>query len=916
MATTDQLNTALDGRYAIDRLIGEGGMATVYLARDVRHKRRVALKVLKPDLGAVVGVERFLSEIQVTANLQHPNLLPLFDSGAADHLLFYVMPYIEGESLRARLEREKQLPVDEAVRIAVAVASALDYAHRHGVIHRDLKPENILLHEGQPLVADFGIALAVSNAGGNRITQTGLSLGTPQYMSPEQATSDRAIDGRTDIYSLGAVTYEMLSGEAPHTGATSQAIIARLLTERPRSLRSSRPSVPEQVEAAVERALEKLPADRWDTAKEFSEALTGARLVTRSTSATPVLTTGMIGTASRPLPRELAAWAVAAMGIVATTLLVMRQDEEPTPGVPAEFEVQVPDDIDVAQAGAGGANTIAISQDGSTLVFAASQGGERRLFVRRLDDRDAVPIRGSDSAGVPSLSPDGEHVLFPARGQGAGGRGAGGLGGGFPVKRLAVRGGTARTVVDSGIGNGQVSWGDAGKLVVTFRNGLWTVPAEGGQRTLLASPDSARRHFRYGFPHVLPGGKAALITIWHGAGDIDSTVLGVVTIPGGEVTDLGIRGTNPQYSGTGHILFATDASLFALPFSSRSLRATGVPFPVVEGVSMGRGGAAAFAVARNGTLVYRTGALPGGDGTASLVAVTRTGDERPLGSTRGRYSGPRISPDGRQIAMTIPAIGGRAGGDFPDIWRFDTASKVFTRVTADSSSVYASWSSDGERLAFTRRERDSVVMWQPLYQTGRPAPLVTTGADVRAFALPRAGAYAALRVGAASNFDIWLVRMDSLSSPRPFLTEPYMETSPELSPDGRLIAYWTNRTGQPEVYIRRVPSGADEVRVSVNGGTEPVWAPNGRELFFRGPRHMMTARVTEGARLAVSTPDTLFLDPYGKNPNRAAYDIFPDGREFVFVRPGGPSQTAERSRLIVMMNWHLRSRIRDESGER
>ena len=207
-----RLNSRLTGRYDLEREIGRGGMATVYLARDVQHGRNVALKVLNPEIGAVLGVERFLAEIQVTASLQHPNLLPLFDSGEADGLLFYVMPYVEGETLGARLEREKQLPVEEAVRIATAVASALDYAHRHSVIHRDLKPGNILLHEGQPLVADFGIALAVSRAGGNRITQTGLSLGTPQYMSPEQATGDRAIDGRTDIYSLGAVLYEMLTG--------------------------------------------------------------------------------------------------------------------------------------------------------------------------------------------------------------------------------------------------------------------------------------------------------------------------------------------------------------------------------------------------------------------------------------------------------------------------------------------------------------------------------------------------------------------------------------------------------------------------------------------------------------------------------------------------------------------------------
>src|SRR3977135_3398401 len=210
-----QLNSALTGRYEIEREIGMGGMATVYLPRDIKHDRRVALKLLNPELGAVLGVERFLSEIQVTANLQHPNLLPLFDSGEAGGLLYYVMPYVEGESLRHRLDREKQLPIDEPLPYAPACAKALDYAHAHGVIHRDLKPENILLQHGQPVVADFGIALAVSNAGGARITQTGLSLGTPQYMSPEQATGDRAIDGRTDIYSLGAVTYEMLTGEAP-----------------------------------------------------------------------------------------------------------------------------------------------------------------------------------------------------------------------------------------------------------------------------------------------------------------------------------------------------------------------------------------------------------------------------------------------------------------------------------------------------------------------------------------------------------------------------------------------------------------------------------------------------------------------------------------------------------------------------
>ena len=223
-----RLTAAIADRYAVKHQIGQGGMATVYLAEDLKHHRKVAVKVLRPELAAVLGGDRFLKEIEVTANLQHPNILPLFDSGVADGFLYYVMPFVEGESLRDRLDREKQLPVSDAVEIATEVAGALDYAHRHGVIHRDIKPENILVHDGRAVVADFGIALAVTQAGGTRITETGLSLGTPDYMSPEQATADRDLDGRSDVYSLGAVTYEMLTGDPPHTANTVQAIIAKI----------------------------------------------------------------------------------------------------------------------------------------------------------------------------------------------------------------------------------------------------------------------------------------------------------------------------------------------------------------------------------------------------------------------------------------------------------------------------------------------------------------------------------------------------------------------------------------------------------------------------------------------------------------------------------------------------------------
>jgi len=275
--------------YTIERELGSGGMATVYLAHDKKHDRKVAIKILHAELAAVLGAERFLQEIKLTANLQHPHILGLIDSGLidddADELRgrpYYVMPFVEGEALRQRLDKEQQLPVSDSVRIATEVASALDYAHRHGVIHRDIKPENILLHDGSAIVADFGIALAVTQAGGARITQTGLSLGTPGYMSPEQAMGERTITARSDIYSLRAVTYEMLSGEPPFTGPTVQAVVARIMTEEPRPLTSQRRSVPPHVEAAVSRALQKVPADRFASAHEFADALTGEHPVRAS----------------------------------------------------------------------------------------------------------------------------------------------------------------------------------------------------------------------------------------------------------------------------------------------------------------------------------------------------------------------------------------------------------------------------------------------------------------------------------------------------------------------------------------------------------------------------------------------------------------------------------------------------------
>jgi serine/threonine-protein kinase len=272
----DRLTAALSDRYTIERELGQGGMATVYLAHDLKHARQVAIKVLKPELAAVLGAERFVVEIRTTAALQHPHILPLFDSGTADGFLYFVMPYIQGETLRNKLDRETQLGIEESVRMASDIASALHYAHQHGVIHRDIKPENILLHDGRPMVADFGIALAVSAAAGGRMTETDLSLGTPHYMSPEQATAEKEISARSDVYSLGSVLYEMLAGQPPHLGGSAQQIIMKIIAEPVAAVTQFRKTVPPNVAAAVAKALEKLPADRFDSAKAFAEALTNA----------------------------------------------------------------------------------------------------------------------------------------------------------------------------------------------------------------------------------------------------------------------------------------------------------------------------------------------------------------------------------------------------------------------------------------------------------------------------------------------------------------------------------------------------------------------------------------------------------------------------------------------------------------
>jgi serine/threonine-protein kinase len=904
MHTTDQLNTALAGRYEIERRIGAGGMATVYLARDLKHHRKVALKVLSPELGAVLGPERFLGEIEVTASLHHPHLLPLFDSGEAGGLLFYVMPYIEGETLRTRIERERQLTVDDAIRITCAIASALDYAHRHGVVHRDLKPENVLLHEHQPLVMDFGIALAVSNAGGARITQTGLSLGTPQYMSPEQATGDRQIDGRSDIYSLGAMLYELLTGEPPHTGATVQAIIARVITDRARSMRATRETIPEHVDAAVLRSLAKLPADRFATAMEFGEALMGQRPVTMPAGASVpgvLISRG----AERAPPhwvkrhwREATAWAIAATAVAATAVVLSR----PEPATPfGDFRLELPDSVAVPPRSG---TKITITRDGSRMVFVGTRLNARQLYMRRADDQVAVPIRGTDSAFNPSFSPGGDWLLFGTGPQAS------------TLHKVLSDGGTPQRLADSM--TGRPSWGDDNHIVYVRANiAVMQINSDGSAPRRVASPDSARGILRYAWPEVLPGSKHALITYWRGATSLDSARIGVLSLADGALTDIDLTGSDPHYVAPGYILFGRPGGLlFAAPFSLRKRRVAGAPVLLLQELWQGTGGATEFAVADNGLMLYHGGGVV--DDTR-LLRVSPDGVQRLLLARVSAITSPRVSPDGARVAVTMDegGIGGRRFA--PDVWTLDVASGALSRLTSDGASQRPVWTTDGKRIMYLVRRRDSAFLRSLASDgSGVPSTLVAdSSTGPRSLFEVAAGppdGYSLYRSGNGGDGSFTQLLISPTSDPRSmkaFLATAAFEISPAISPSGHSVAYSSDQTGQMEVYLRPLPGPGGATPVSIDGGAEPAWSRDGKTIFYRSAdRQIMAASVDELSQ-RVLRRRTLFADGYLAGPAHGNYDVFPNG-DFVFVAGHMPD-----ARVTVTTDWkRMLKRQRTEGDER
>ncbi|HVL18713.1 MAG TPA: serine/threonine-protein kinase [Gemmatimonadales bacterium] len=653
--TQTRLQLALSDRYRIEREIGAGGMATVFLAQDLRHDRRVALKLLRPELSAVIGAERFLAEIKLTANLQHPHILPLFDSGevvvdnpeGAQRYLFYVMPFVEGESLRARLNREKQLPVAEAVRIAVEVASALDYAHRHGVVHRDIKPENILLHDGQALVADFGIALAASKAGGNRMTETGMSLGTPHYMSPEQAMGEREITARSDVYALGVVLYEMLTGDPPFTGSTAQAIVARVLTEPPRPILPQRHTIPPEVEGAILVALEKLPADRFASAAEFADALKG-----RGTAPTRIPTAGVGAAAPGAMAHGRTGARVygLAAGLVLALLGAAWGWLRPAPATSVNrFSLYLPPAQALAPVNISG-NRIAISPDGQRMVYVGPAQTGIQLWLRDHDQLQATPVPGTAGGGSPFFSPDGSQLGFLIQGT--------------RLRTVALGGGPTVPLSDSVNSSGGY-WGTDGYIYIEVDSGIARLPATGGRLEQLYN---MLDHQEAGaeFPVVLPGAKGLVFRTRRTNQAIGDFQIVAMPIPkSGEKRvqpHVLTRGVYARYSPTGHLLVVTgEGKLVAFPFDPGKLAITGAPVSLLEGIGIEIGGfSTTLQLSNSGTLVYTTGAAAR---PRQAVWVSREGLETQVDSSwvpPGTIVNTSLSPDGTALAADIVLNGNNA----------------------------------------------------------------------------------------------------------------------------------------------------------------------------------------------------------------------------------------------------------------
>jgi serine/threonine-protein kinase len=884
-----RLKDALADRYVIERKLGEGGMATVYLAEDLKHGRQVAIKVLKPEISAVLGAERFQAEIQTTANLQHPNILPLFDSGEAGGQLFYVMPYVEGESLRDRLEHERQLPVDEAVSIVCDLAEALQTAHDAGIIHRDIKPANILLRSGKPLLADFGIALAVSAAGEGRLTETALSMGTPYYMSPEQAAADRDPSPATDVYSLGCVLYEMLTGEPPFPGSSAQAVLARILTGDPDPVTEHRKAVPANIEAAVLRAIEKLPADRFASAREFERALKD-----------PSFRHGAAGTAGPSVGTTARVWKVATGAFAGVSILLAagwlwggRTAPEKSveryriafPG--ADWEEPGPPDVRFG---------LAMAPDGSALVRRDSASG--MLLLKERDQAVGTTLAGTESGHSPTFSPSGDWIAFFVPQEG--------------LRKVPRRGGSAMTLAP-GVATSyrSAAWLDDGTLLFNSRGwGLARVNEVGGEVDEIFDQDAAGGYVVWLSP--LPGARGAFYVTC--GDDCPVATVHVLDLQKREQRPLFEDAVGAWYTATGHVVYVRrDGGVFAAPFDLETLELRGPAVPVLDDVAVVRQ-YGAMQISPGGRMVYLKGEATVGLQPHQVVWVDRQGNEEPVDPEwTGAIQNLDLSPDGTRLAFTDHDADGTRRIQVRELPNGPTT----LLASAAGFDGRPAWTPDGERVVFETASETEPTDPQFLarrYDASLPVePFLEHEKGVYQVAWSESPDFLVYRVGtmASNEADLWYRQFGTDTVDRPLLDADFDEAVPALSPDGRWIAFVAEVTGDLEIYIRPFPDvEGGQVKVSEGGGVAPLWARDGSELFYMdGSMRMVAARLEREPTLRVVDRTVLFpVSPtYATDMDEHRYDVSLDGQRFLMIKilPPDPADQPTENDLILVENWFV-----------
>ncbi len=864
------------GPYEIVGAIGAGGMGEVYKATDTRLSRTVAIKIL-PD--ALSGHEdakaRFEREARTIAGLNHPNICTLHDVGEGSvpageagltptTVSYLVLEYLEGETLAARIARGP-IPLAEALPMAIAIADALDKAHKQGVIHRDLKPANVMLTKAGPKLLDFGLAKwaeggdAALGAMPTRadVTAKGTMLGTLQYMAPEQIEGKEA-DARTDIFGFGALLYEMVTGKRAFEGKSQATLISAIMSREPRPMSHLIPVSPPALEHVVERALAKDPDDRWQSAHSLVVQLKWIAYGD---------TTGAAPISEADKRRErLTMIALAALGVLAVAL-----------AVPAVLALQGADAGEpfVYRSPVRGYEESALAPDGSAIVFAARPTeGSSSLYYRPIGGLTALKLDGTNDAAQPFWSPDSRFVGFVAGGT---------------LKKIDVTGGPAQNLSQvAGFTGG--TWNEAGTILYGSSGGLFRVSAEGGTPepvTAVEAPETG--HY---WPSFLPGGTHYVYLSW--SGESTERALYAGSLESAERTRLLAVESNAAYAEPGYLLYQRETAVYAHPFDAGSLSFTGEPVRVAGSVSFnGANGRGAFDVSQTGVLVFFEGSAGnvvsgrGENAGGQFAWLTRTGGiQEPVGE-QGPWGDIDLSPDGSLVAMT--RVDGTA-----DIWILDWQrgqQGVPTRLTLDAGNdVNPVWSPDGARVAFSSdRNGNMDVFVMNANGVGEAEPLLTSSSNESVEDWSRDGKYLAYLLGTDAQADIYVLPMEG-GEPLPVVVGPYQKDEPQFSRDGRWLAYTSNESGDYEVYVMSFPDLNQREKASVGGGGQPRWSPDGKELFYRAPGGgAMVVEITADPQLDVGSPQQLFtmtFQPgYGTNPTRHQWAVSPDGRRFLARAP-------------------------------